>query len=110
MRFGGIFQTRLNQSTKIAHVGGAGAGVVGEERRLRVPRLEVLEDRRRVGDDEVAVDQDGDERLAGDLLDGRAVLGVDPDRLDLEPLVGQGERDAVDVGRVGEPVELEHGV
>ena len=57
----------------------------------------------------VAVDQDRDEVLAADLAHGRAVGGVDVDGLDLEALVSERERDALDVGGVAEAVEAEHG-
>ena len=59
----------------------AARGVGREERRLRKALLEVLEDARRVVQDEVAVDEDGHELLAAD-RDDRAPVG----RVDVDPL------------------------
>ena len=76
-----------------------------EERRLGVPRLEVLEDRRRVGEDEVAVDEDGHELLPADRDNWASVAVIDVDVLDRDPLVRERERDALDVGRERNPIE-----
>ena len=81
--------------------------VGGEERRLREAALEVLDDRRRVGDRLVAVDQHRHERLPADVLDRGPVVRVDVDPLDLEPLVPGRERDALDVRRERDPVDAE---
>ena len=76
IRFGGRFQTRLNQSTKTPHLG-APRWIRRIERRLGEALLEVLEDHRRVGEDEIAVDEDGHELLAADREDRAPVAVVD---------------------------------
>ena len=69
-------------------------------------RLEPFEDRGRVGDDlAVLRDEEGDEPLPAHRLDRRAVVRVDVDPLDIEALVPDRERDALDVRREGDPVD-----
>lgn len=74
------------------------------QRRVGICLLEILEDRRRIGDYALAVDDHRDERLAAHSHDLTAVVGVDPDRFDIEALVREGEGDALDVGRVPDAV------
>jgi hypothetical protein len=65
----------------------------------------VLEYHRRVGDHLAVVFEHRHQALAANALHEAAVLGFDPDRLDLEPLVRQGESDAFDIGGVAQTVE-----
>src|SRR5262249_26976557 len=62
----------------------------------------------RVRDHEVAVDEHRHEVLAAQLDHRRAVLGRHPLRLDLDSLVGERERDALDVGGALEAHEPQH--
>ena len=71
-------------------------------------RFEPLEDRGRVRDDlAVPGDEHRDEPLPTHRLDRRPVVWVDVDPLDLEALVPDGERDALDVGRERDPVDAD---
>ena len=83
----------------------AAGGVGREERRLREALLEMLEDARRVVQDEVAVDEHGHELLAADRHDRAAIVGIDVDPLDAHPLVRERQRDPLHVRREGDPVE-----
>ena len=84
--FGGPFQTRSNQETKM-RARAARAGRVRVERRLRVVALEPLDDPHRAAD-HVAVELgDRDELLPAQRDDGAAVGGVVVDPFDLDALV-----------------------
>jgi hypothetical protein len=75
-------------------------GDVGrEERRLGRALFEQRDNRRRVADDLVAVDEHRHERLAAHRLDRRSVGGIDVDPLDRETFVPRRERDTLDIGR-----------
>ena len=88
-------------------LGGPGT-VGGEQRRFGEAVLEVMQDARGVGDDVVAIDEHRDELLAAHRAQRGAVGRVERDRLHLDALVREGERDALDVGGVGDAVEAEH--
>ena len=85
----------------------AACGVAREERRLGEALLQVLEDPRRVVQDEVAVDENGHELLAADLAGRAAVRRVDVDPLDRHALVRERERHALNVRRERNPVNAE---
>jgi hypothetical protein len=55
---------------------------------------------------EPVVHEHGNERLATDRDDGAAIVGGDVDPLDRDALVPCGERDPLDVGGEGDPVDL----
>src|SRR5205085_9279666 len=76
--------------------------------RLRVELLEAGDDPRRVEHDLAVEVNDRHKRLARDLVDGLAVGIIDPDRLDLEPLVAEGERHTLHVRGPGGAVEADH--
>ena len=57
----------------------------------------MLDDRDRVGNDEVALDKHEHERLAAHRLDNVSLVGGNLDPFGLEPLVRQCERDPLDV-------------
>ena len=65
-----------------------------------------LDDAHRVGDDLAVVGlHHRHEVLAGELDDGRAVVGVDVDPVDGDRLVGEGQRHPLHVGGVRDPVD-----
>ena len=101
IRFGSRFQTRLNQSMKISTSArrAASAGYSGGsgKRSLEVLRIAV-ESAMHV----IAVDEHRHEVLSAELAHRRAVVRVHLDRLDLDAFVRERERDALDVGGVGE--------
>src|SRR6266702_3170115 len=70
IRFGGRFQTRLNQSTKIR---ASARRVERIERRFRKAALEVLEDNGRVEEDRPSVVEHRHQGLTADTLDLAAV-------------------------------------
>ena len=73
--------------------------------------LEPAQDRPRVGQHLAVVElEDRDEVLAAQRPDGRAVVRVDVDPLDRQALVAEGERDALDVRRVGDAEDAHRGV
>ncbi len=81
--------------------------VARKKRRIGNAPLEPLDDRRRVADDLDAVDEYRDERLAADVLDGRAVVRIDVDPLDGDGLVPGSERDPLDIRRERNPVDAD---
>src|SRR5712692_578856 len=84
------------------------AGRVGRvERRLRVALFEVGEDPGRVEDDRAVVVDHRHEILPAQPTDRAPVLPVDHDRLGLDPLVRERERDPLDVGRERDPVQAD---
>src|SRR5207248_6202284 len=67
------------------------------------------QDSRRIGQNGAVVrDEHGHELLAADLQHGRAIRRVDVDPFDLDALVAERERDALDVGRERDPEDA-HG-
>lgn len=78
------------------------------ERRARVALVQVADDLHRVGYHRAAVLDDPDEPLSADPLDRAAIGVVDDHRLDLDPLVRERQRDALDVGRERRAVEPDH--
>src|SRR5439155_22852058 len=76
------------------------------ERRFGKRVLEMAQDGGRVEDDAAVVLEHRHEPLPADALDRRAVVGIDPHKLDLEALVRERERHALDVRREAEAVEL----
>lgn len=87
-----------------AHLG-ATRRLVRKERRVGDALLEPIDDHRRVAQDLIPVDEHRDETLAAHILDGRAVIRVDVDPLDLDRLVPGCERDPLDIGREGNSVD-----
>ena len=106
IRFGGRFQTLLNQSTN-TRTSARRAGSRGKSGGSGKRALEPIDDRRRVADDLRSVDEHRDERLAAHGLDGRAVTRVDVDPLDLDRLVPRGKRDPLDIGRERNSVDAD---
>lgn len=84
---------------------GATCRLMRKEGRVGDALLEPIDDRRRVADYLHSVDEHRDEALAAHSLDGRAVIRVDVDPLDLDRLVPGGERDPLDVRREGNSVD-----
>ena len=70
----------------------------GEQRRLGRASLEVFQDSRGVTDHPIAVDEHRHERLPADALHLPAVAVVDDHRLGGQSLVGERQRDPLDVG------------
>jgi hypothetical protein len=87
---------------------GAARGVLRVQRRLRIAAVQMLDDDHRVPDDRSLVVDHRHEVLTGDAAHQAAILRVDPDRLDGQILVGERERDPLDVRGELESIELDH--
>ena len=88
---------------------GPAAGVLRvERRRVGEVLLEVEDDLHRVDHHALAVDQDRHQVLPADPSNFGSIARRDGDRFRSELLVGERQGDPLDVGRVLDPVELEH--
>jgi hypothetical protein len=82
-------------------------GLPRKECRLRLQLFEVTKNDCRIGDDSPVVNEHRDERLAAYSFDLAAVGGIDVDPLDLDLLMGEGQRNALDVRRKRDAVDTE---
>ena len=104
IRFGGRFQTLLNQSTKTrtsARRAGSRGKSGGSGTRCSSQSM-IAGESLTIS---VSVDQYRDKPLAAHSLDGRTVARVDVDPLDLDRLVPGGQCDPLDIGRERDSVD-----